>query len=255
MELELGGGPRGSIGVSPIHGGAGSPHSIRPEVGVLRVEHIACTRKRLSQESAGPLKIQRRLIEDLVSRAMKRIEDDDDVSVQSATAEATTETTTKGVSKAKCGRLQVRIWIPHMKKQKTFGIFGSDGDERQRAIKEANRVFEEIRPGIRLLTAQGFYMPPPLVLNEHLESAAAATPPSPPPPPRACPTGGGGRFIHFGARGSRAIETDLDRDPNWPNLPEAPDPPVPPPKTDPLLPRESRVSTQIGGKFNLSSPL
>ena len=67
--------------------------------------------------------------------------------------------------------LEVRIWIPHMKKEKTFGIFGSDGNERQRAMDEANRVFEWKRK----FTAQGFYMPPPLVLDEHLESAAAAS--------------------------------------------------------------------------------
>ena len=45
-----------------------------------------------------------------------------------------------------------------------------DVKERQRAMKEANRVHEWNRK----VTAQGFYMPPPLVLDEHLESAAAA---------------------------------------------------------------------------------
>ncbi|XRB20849.1 hypothetical protein RI054_25g106980 [Pseudoscourfieldia marina] len=77
-------------------------------------------------------------------------DDDDDEpagggAAATATAEATTETTTKGVYATKHGRLRVKIRIPDMRKQISFGNFGSEGEERQRAFKEAKRVFEEVR--------------------------------------------------------------------------------------------------------------
>ncbi|XRB23996.1 hypothetical protein RI054_36g138520 [Pseudoscourfieldia marina] len=120
--------------------------------------------------------------------AVVDVDDDDDDdepagggAAATAAAEATTETT-KGVRTTKHGRLQVEIWIPHVKKTMPFGNFGLEGEERQRAIDEANRVHEWKQRKLNLST-QGFYMPPRLILKDHLESAAAATPPSPPPPP------------------------------------------------------------------------